>query len=300
MKKILTVSLLLMIISSSYACEFCGCGVGNFYLGIMPQFHKQFIGVRYQAQWYNSHVGLHPSLATREFFQTTEVWGRFYPTKRLQVITLVPYLFNQQRSTTNTVYLDGLGDIPVLVNYNVINTGSEDETRALRHSAWVGGGVKLPTGKYRFVESADTGANANFQLGTGSVDFMVNGMYTLRYEKWGLNADATYKINTYNSNDYRFGNKINGTISLAYLQQLNTIGLMPNAGIFLDHAARNFSGDVRLSDTGGTATFITGGVETYWKSVSMGVNYRVPVSQDLANGRIRAHDRMMVHLTFLF
>jgi hypothetical protein len=300
MKKTLLLLGFLVLSSLAQACEFCGCGVGNFYLGILPQFHRQFVGVRYQAQWFDSHVGLHPSLATSEYFQTTEIWARFYPTSRLQVLTLIPYHFNQQTTTSGKVYLDGLGDIPILANYNIYNTITVDPLRPWKHSLWVGGGIKLPTGKYKFVESPDAGANPNFQLGTGSVDFMVNGLYTLRFKKWGINADATYKINTYNPDNYRFGNKRVGSISLVFIQQIKKIGVMPNAGIYSEQSDRNFSGDIVISDTGGTATFLTGGIETYWKKLSAGFNYRTPVSQDLANGRIVAHDRLMVHATFLF
>lgn len=300
MKKALLIVAFLMVYEATLACEFCGCGVGNFYLGILPQFHRQFVGIRYQAQWFDSHVGLHPSLATSEYFQTTEVWARFYPTSRLQILTLIPYHFNEQTSTSGKVYLNGLGDIPVLANYNVYSTIKEDPLRPLKHSVWMGGGIKLPTGKYKFVESPDAGANPNFQLGTGSIDFMLNTLYTLRYNKWGINADATYKINTYNPSNYRFGNKLMGSVSAVFIQQIQKVGVMPNAGIYSEQSAKNYSGDIVISDTGGTASFITGGVETYWKKLSAGFNYRRPVIQNLANGRIVAHDRLMVHVTFLF
>lgn len=300
MKKIFLIVSFLVTSLTSQACEFCGCGVGNFYLGILPQFHKQFVGVRYQAQWYNSHVGLHPSLATSEYFQTTEIWSRFYPTSKLQIITLIPYHFNQQITTSGSVYLEGLGDVPILVNYNVYNTIKIDPLIPFKHSVWLGGGVKLPTGKFNFIESSSAGANQNFQLGTGSVDFMLSGIYTLRYEKWGINADATYKINTYNTNNYKFGNKLTGSLSFMFVQQIRKIGVMPNLGFYTEQSAENLSGDVAISDSGGSANFATGGIEAYWKKLSIGFSYRTPFSQNLANGRIVARDRLMAHVTFLF
>jgi hypothetical protein len=299
MKNILVV-ILITLAFSTQACEFCGCGVGNFYLGIMPQFHRNFVGVRYQVQDFNSHVGLHPSLATSEHFQSTELWARFYPTSKLQVLTLVAYHFNEQTTTSRKIYLDGLGDIPVLVNYNLINTQAEDPERTLNHNLWLGGGIKLPTGKYKFQDTPDEVANPNFQLGTGSVDVILNGLYALRYKKLGVNADVTYKVNTYNKDNYRFGNKLSGTLSVTFVQQIKKVGLMPNAGMYYENSALNRSGDINISDTGGTALFATGGLEIYWKKYSIGFNYRNPVSQNLANGRINANERMMMHFTFLF
>jgi hypothetical protein len=300
MSKILLSFLFVTIAIASYACEFCGCGVGNFYLGILPQFSKNFVGARYQAQRFNSHVGLHPSLATSEYFQSTEMWGRFYPIPRLQVMTMVTYHVNKQATTSGNIYLEGLGDIPLLVNYNLINTTRDDDDHLVNHDLWVGGGSKLPTGKYKFQESPTEVANANFQLGTGSLDFFMNGLYTLRYKRVGVNADVTYKMNTYNSEQYRFGNKFNGSVSFVFIQQIGTLGVMPSAGMYIEDSAQNKSVSITIADSGGSAAFTTAGLQLYWGKISVGGSYRTPVSQNLANGRIKAHDRVMLHTTFLF
>lgn len=300
MKKILLPFILIGAMNTAYACEFCGCGVGNFYLGILPQFSKNFVGVRYQAQRFDSHVGLHPSLATSEYFQSTEIWGRFYPIPKLQVMTMLTYHVNKQTTTSGNIYLEGLGDVPVLVNYNLINTTRDDEDHLVNHDLWTGGGIKLPTGKYKFQETPTEVANPNFQLGTGSVDFFVNGLYTLRYKKVGINADVTYKMNTYNGNQYRFGNKFNGSAAFVFIQQLGQLGIMPSGGMYIEDSAQNKSGDITIADSGGSATFVTAGLQLYWGKISVGSNYRTPLSQDLANGKIKAHDRLMIHATFLF
>jgi hypothetical protein len=300
MRKILLFFIFIVIVNTAHACEFCGCGVGNFYMGILPQFSKNFVGIRYQAQRFDSHVGLHPSLATSEFFQSTEVWGRFYPAPRLQVMTMVTYHMNKQITTSGDIYLEGLGDVPVLANYNLINTTRDDEEHLVNHDLWTGGGIKLPTGKYKFQETPSEVANANFQLGTGSVDFFINSFYTLRYKQIGLNADVTYKMNTYNNDQYRFGNKINGSASFVFIQQIGSLGIMPSAGIYVEESAQNKSGDIVIADSGGSATFTNAGLQLYWGKISMGGSYRSPISQNLAKGRIKANDRLMLHVTFLF
>src|SRR6218665_1903830 len=206
---------------------------------------------------------------------------------KLQVLTLVPYHFNEQTTTSGKIYLDGIGDIPLLVNYNLMNTETNDPEKIWKHNVWAGGGVKVPSGKYKYADTPTEVANANFQLGTGSVDFMLNAIYALRYKKLGINSDFTYKINTYNPDHYRFGNKVNATVSIVYIQQVKKVGLMPNAGIYYENSGSNKSYEIVISDTGGSALFVTAGLEMYWKKYSAGLNYRDPVKQDLANGRIK-------------
>jgi hypothetical protein len=298
-KSIVVLFLTTLLVIKAQACDICGCGVGNFYFGIMPQFHKQFVGLRYRFQSYNSHVGLAPALLTSEKFQSAEIWSRFYPTKRIQVLSFITYHFNEQTESGITRDLSGLGDIPILVNYNLVNT-TDHPLRTVNHNLWVGGGVKLPTGKYKYVEDQATVANPSFQLGSGSVDFMSNLIYTLRYKKVGLNTDLTYKINTYNSNDYKFGDRLSGTTSIFYIHQLGKVGMMPNVGMYYETSAKNINKDAEVIETGGNALFASLGLELYTKKFSMGANIQNPLTQNLGAGRIQSHERTMVHVTFMF
>ncbi|HEY5746953.1 MAG TPA: hypothetical protein VIU12_12800 [Chryseolinea sp.] len=306
MKKKGILSLLgaLFLYGATQACAICGCGAGNYYLGIMPQYSKNFVGVRYRTYSFTSHIGegYNPYEATHETFRSTEIWMRFYVTPRLQIISLVNYNFNSQLDHGVTKDLQGLGDIPILANYNLINTNNRphSDERVLNHNLFAGGGVKLPVGKYQFQDDPTEVANANFQLGTGSVDFLLTTLYTLRYKRLGLSVDATYKMNTKNSNDYRFGNRINGTTSVFYVQQIKSLGLMPNAGVYFEDSGKNQEYGLPIDITGGRAYFASAGVETYYKKLSVGFNYQSPFSQFLADGHSKAHDKMMVHVTFLF
>jgi hypothetical protein len=296
--------IVLASVSSNYACAICGCGAGNYYFGILPQYQKNFIGLRYLGYSFTSHIGAgyNPYEATRETFQTTELWMRFYPVKRLQVVALIDYNFNTQRDRGVITELHGLGDIPVLINYNIINTAEQplSDARVLNHNLFIGGGVKLPTGKYKFQEDPNQVSNPNFQLGTGSVDFIVSSMYTLRFERFGLSVDGNYKINTTNANGYQFGNRLSGTASLFYIQQIKKFGLMPNIGVYLENAERNRQHGVTITETGGDAYFFSVGLETYYKKISVGFNLQSPIVQHLANGHSKAHEKVMAHITFLF
>jgi hypothetical protein len=286
------------------ACAICGCGAGNYYLGVMPQFSKNFIGLRYRSYSFTSHVGqgYNPYEATNETFQSAELWTRFYVTNRIQLISFVNFNFNRQLDGGVTKEIQGIGDIPLLVNYNLINTSNEplSEKRILNHSLFLGGGIKLPVGKYRYSEDPKAVANANFQLGTGSIDFIITSLYTLRYRRFGLSLDANYKINTANSNQYRFGNRLSGTSSLFYVQQIKNVGVMPNAGFYFEDSALNKQYGLNIENTGGSALFASVGLESYYKKISIGFNFQKPIEQQLADNHSIAHNRATIHMSFLF
>lgn len=297
MKKILLLLLLVAALPAA-ACDICGCGVGNAYYGIMPQSYRNFIGVRYRYRTYDSHLNSQ-LLKTKETFQTTEIWGRFYPLKRVQVLAFVPYNINYQKDAGGSARLSGLGDITIQANYSLLNTNMDTTFREVNHTLLVGAGVKLPTGKANFTDDGSLGANANFQLGTGSTDLLLNTIYTLRYRSWGWNTDVSYRMTTSNRQNYRFGNRISGSTSAFYVTKLGGVTLMPNAGALGEYSYHDLKDGVRNKQTGGYAVLGTAGIETYFGRFVAGVNAQLPVAQDLAGGESKSKGRLQLHFTVL-
>lgn len=304
MKKIYIFILFLTLSSfSAIACDICGCGVGSYYLGLTPQFAKNFVGLRYRNMSYNSHVGMGDMFATKEHFQSTELWARYYVKPKIQLMAFVPYSFNSQKTIDNTLYINGLGDITLLANYNLIDTTKDTVFHKVHHTLWLGGGVKLQTGKYQYDENSNTQvANPNFQLGTGSTDFLLNLVYTLRHKNIGFSGDVSYKINTRNSQNYLFGNRINGSLTGFYVQRISSkISMMPNAGFYGEYSSFDKRGANAVEHTGGYLVAASLGVETYlFSRFSLGFNYQKPLSQNLADGQIIANDRFLVSLNVIF
>ncbi|MES2519871.1 MAG: hypothetical protein V4585_17270 [Bacteroidota bacterium] len=303
-KHIIIVFLIYLFLDNqkTFACDLCGCGNGGSFWGIMPQSHKSFFGVRYGYRSYDTHLNLLGS-QTHEDFWKTELWARFYPVKKIQILAFIPYNFNKQTIIKTGKQLDtqGLGDASVLVNYNLVNTLTDTIPRKFHHNLLVGGGVKLPTGKFQFdYLSNDEVANPNFQLGTGSTDFTANLFYTMRYKKWGFNYDFSYKINTQNSNEYRFGNRINSNISaIRFVNIGSDLMLIPNLGISYENSALDVKSGIKNSITGGETLFGSFGMETYFKKLSAGINYQSPITQNLSNGELRANNRLNIHFTIM-
>lgn len=305
MKKTLTLFVLLIVGMNAVACEICGCGVGNFYMGIMPQFNRHFVGLRYRQMSFDSHLGTGGTkshLTTHELFQTAELWARFYPTQRWQVMAFLPYHMNRQTDYNQTFSktLSGLGEGVLLANYRLLDNVADTTQRRFRHNLFIGGGIKLPTAQFRF-DATDNQqvANPNFQLGSGSTDFLANLVYVVRAGKWGLSTDLNLKINTANPDGYRFGNRINGQAALFHARNVRGISVMPYVGAFGEHSLHDNNNGVVIYNTGGSAVFGVGGLELYIGRLSVGGNFQQPLWQDLANGTIRTHRRTVVHLTFM-
>lgn len=171
--------------SVAKACDICGCGVGSYYLGILPEYNKRFIGLRYQYKTLTTHLG--PSgerspLTADETYQSTELWGGWNIGTRFRVLAFVPYNFNKRESQTGDGDKRGLGDIAVMGYFKLFDNMNTVSDRLLVQSLWIGAGVKAPTGRYEPSERlAVQESPNNFQLGTASTDFTVNAAYDIRY-----------------------------------------------------------------------------------------------------------------------
>jgi hypothetical protein len=301
MKRIITLILLsiLLIPYWSIACNTCGCGVGNYHYGILPQSGENFVGVRYRYSSYKSTLeASHAYSHSYETFKTAELWARFYPLKRLQAFVFVPFNFNERQEGTASKNLKGLGDVIISANYNLINT-YDSADRFLKHNLLVGAGVKLPTGEYRKIENGLT-VNQNFQLGTGSVDLLFNVIHTVRHNNMGLNAEFSYNLNTTNKDDYRFGNAARAGVTAFYILRSGPVTVMPNVGISGEFFKDNKQFDIPFPDTGGWASLYNLGSEIYYRSVALGVSWTHPGRQALFNGNVEADDRVSAHVTVMF
>src|SRR5436190_15453514 len=115
--------LLLLVTTSSSACEICGCSNSNFQIGLLPAFNKGFFGYRYSYSRFSSSVRNEPSEFSRDYYQTMELWGG-YNIKRVQFMAFVPYVFSRKVSDDGETKTNGLGDIMFLINYKILGSTS--------------------------------------------------------------------------------------------------------------------------------------------------------------------------------
>jgi hypothetical protein len=308
-KKIFSSVLLLGLLSSFFstqtiqACDLCGCGVGFYYLGMLPEWNKHFVGIRYRNATYDSHLGMGRLFETQENFHTIETMWRFYPHKKVQVLGILPYHVNFQTTNSGVLQQKGIGDVLLMANYEVFQ--KQDTTRLIKHELRIGGGIKFRTGYYRY-NPDDLGqvANPNFQLGTGSNDALFTLLYTLRFAKSGLQMDLNYKVNGSNSREYRFGNRLTGNAMWFWVKNKGLLSLMPYVGVYGEHSAwdtERVGEHLRQnSNTGGWLVAPNVGLNAFVGHFSWGFLYQQPLWQNLAQEQIKANARWQAQVAYLF
>jgi hypothetical protein len=306
MKKIfLSLIITGIVFTETKACDICGCGVGGNYIGILPEFHKHIFGIRYRYNSLVSHRGAggnNTYLTAKERYQTMELWGGWNIGKNFRLMAAVPYSFNERVNQGVSNKKNGLGDITVNGYYQLLNKKTTiQKTKLMVQSLWIGGGIKLPTGKYKPSDKINTSTNTNlFQLGTGSLDYSINAMYDLRIQDIGLNVAASYKMNTANKYEYNYGNKLNGSAQFYYKKRTrNNFVIAPNAGLAYERSKKDIDNTFIVDISGGYVLQATIGTEFSYRKISFGANWQTPLSQQLANGIVKSNNRAMVHIAFL-
>lgn len=302
MKKIfLIITITISSFSTTYACEICGCGQGNYFLGLMPQFKHHFIGFRYHFKRFNTVMADDPTQFSRDYYKTMELWGGWNFGKKWQVLAVIPYNFVHQVSDDGITNNQGIGDIALMVNYKLFDKSKTTKGKTITQQLWIGAGIKAPTGKFN-VDATDPAliAIANTQTGTASTDFMLNAMYNISINKIGINTSSSYKLNTTNSDKYTFGNRFSASSIASYTIKKDQISILPNLGLLYEHTAINKLNKQQVAQTGGYLLTAAGGVEVGYKKFTVGANIQLPISQRFASGQTELKLKGMMHVTYAF
>ena len=292
--------LLFSVSEISFACN-GGCPSGGGYLGIVPQFSKNFVGVRYRMRSFSNSSLAHgaESPATQHSFQTAELWGRFYPTKRIQAFVFLPFQMNTEKMGDKTNYVESVGDMSFIFHYNLINTGDSLD-RDWKHTLLLGIGTKLPTGKYQQRNAEKQMYPVAFQPGTGAYSAIFSGMYTIRYEKIGLNANASYYYNGKNELDYSFGNSFAGSASLFYWLKAGAVSILPNVGTYNETVQRDIDNGYYVNGTNGSLGYASFGTDVYVDRLAFSLNAQTRYFQNLPQRKQTNDLRLMGSVTILF
>lgn len=302
MKKILTITLLsILAITNAFSCDICGGGTGSYYIGLLPQFNKKLIGIRYQYNQLYTNLDINgnkTALSNKEQFQTIDIWGAWNIGSKWRVMAVVPYSFIKKNNiaTEQINKKQGLSDITLTGYYNLLRSTKN----GIKQSIWIGAGLKLSSGKYNNLEVTNNSPNI-FQLGTGSTDFLTQINYDLNIKAWGLNTIVNYKINTKNADDYKYGNKLNTNLTLYRKISVGTKAMIiPNIGLSYENQEKNQTMNYAIDQTGGNILQGSYGIEASFGKIAIGLNLQNPISQNIASHRVDLKNKVMTHLSYTF
>lgn len=293
---ILTLMATLSIFTGNHlkGCDVCGCSVGGNSMGILPQFQNNFVGLRHHFRAYDSkHLTLFPGeipLKTVEKFYTTELWGRYVPSKNIHLFAFIPYNYYAKDEENIHSKVSGLGDISFLANYVIINTGEYSNSR-WKHALQAGTGLKLPTGVSDNIQKHSGLLIPSLQAGTGAFDIPINLIYTVRRNQLGLNIENNYRINMPNRRNYRFGDRFNSSVRIFYWQKFKNMSLLPHVGASYEYGFMDKDRRIKQEYTGSNSVLGNAGIDLYFGRFILNFSTQISVYQHIAQGQISARQQ---------
>lgn len=273
--------------------------IAGTYFGIMPQIKKHFVGIRYQVEnmMGSSEGHSHAGNPTQTYFHTWNIIGKISPHKRVSVYIIAPIHYFLQKDSSTSREIAGPGDIFTLIQYQLIRT--KDPTKKTRHSFILGGGIKLPTGRYNAYDTKGF-YERNMQPGTGSWDALLSTQYTLSRNGWGLNTEINARISTTNPDNYFYGHKINTSIKGFYWGKGDKISVLASGGLIYDWAGKDIYLRQSIPNSGGHIIKATASIDLYMKRWAIGTEFKVPLYANMSGGALKPSPQIMSQLMFMF
>ncbi len=293
MKTICLSAIALLCCISTYACDICGCSVSNYNPFQFPHLAKNYVGLSYLNRHYRLHGedGSH----AEQYVNTLLLSVQVNAGKKFQFTVLVPYQFTRLKMEGNNRQLNGIGDVSLLGSWKVWNK----LTKTSRQAIMIGAGVKLPTGSYHPMESNKL-QEQNFNVGSGSVDYIINGSYRLGLRQWVLNVSSSYKYNTTNKEQFRYGDVINSSLILGKRYEPKNVAFLPYIQTSWEKQLQDATKHILQQHSGGHVLSAGIGLDVNTKRFTAGIAFMNPINQNLALGSIKASATTSAHVAISF
>ena len=292
---------LLCLSGMTQACDICGYSTAANFMGSLPQIQKSFIGLRYsQIKFTTEQLSIVPVIHSTKTINTStssDIWCRYAKNSKIQVLINIPFIQNKVWDNGVVSSVSGIGDATALFNYILVNS---TQNKRLKHLWMLNAGIKIPTGKFQVLKN-ELLLNPNIQLGSGSFDLPISTLYSIRKNNISFQSEANYKLNTYNVNGYKFGNRWSCLAKLGYWFSLNKLLIIPSTSIILNATSddkRRNTGVVNY--TGGTSIQAVLGCDIYYKNISATLNIQKPIYEYLSNGNTHSNARVLLGVNYLF
>ena len=295
-----------------HACDVCGCQLGGLAFGLLAGNSSHYIGLRYTLASFEARIkngsDFRPDEFSNDTFTKTELLGRYILSERIQFQAIIPYIYNKMSGNSQNLTYQGIGDPTALLYLSILgktqpnNTVDKPNMEKISHTLLLGGGIKFPLGTFDRFDQGEI-VNRNFQVGTGSIDYLITANYTINIGKWGFNTEASYKINSRNNDNYLFGNQFNTSFYSFYKKSIRNGVISPFLGLFYEHSGEHDDHGIRQLNTGGNSLLVTLGTQINWKKLSFNITYQNPMDQNYNSdsiSEINANDRLSFGVLYHF
>jgi hypothetical protein len=291
MRKLIIALVLTIGFSTANACDVCRGGVGNYNPLLFPHLSKNYFGLCWMHRHYITSA--EDGSARNEYYNAILLTAQYSPFKKLQLAVMAPWQLNKMQTLDGRKNISGVGDISVLANYQVFNKTNSK----FRRTFVAGAGVKLPAGRYQRL-TGEKVEGQNFQVGTGSTDYLLNASFHAGWRQWTVSATSSYKYNTQNKDDYRYGDVFLNGLTIVYQKEFKNFSIAPYTQMISEKQMKDADSHVLQDHSGGHVLFAGGGLDVNIRKVSGGFSYQFVTNQHLAAGNIMAKPRFSTHLLF--
>lgn len=297
---IYTIVLILLYSYNSRACDVCGCAINTSGNEVIPGVFQNYLGVRSNIRHFESlHYGLlGGTTLSKEWFHTTDTYGRYSPHRRIQLIGFLPYnaVFKHEEDQWYTTH--GAGDARLKVNLLLVDHKDSINDELL--SVFVGNTIKAPTGRYDFKGDESQAFRRSMLPGTGTWDYTASVDLIYRRKNLGGVISAAYSLRGQNDLNYDFGNVFSGQASVFYRKQAMERTYLFEAGAMLTHLESDY--DRRFNEE----QIYTSGemISPMVKFTSVGAQWSFSLManhalwQDLGKGRVKQYFQVDVGATY--
>lgn len=235
-----------------------------------------------------------------ELYELFEFQANYFVTEKWGARLILP-LARNRRYIDDSLSTDciGVSDPTILLNHQLINTSTRNDTALFTHQLNIVSGIKFPIGKTK-IEHAGSMLDMNMQPGTGSLDFLFGMNYYIRLGKAGANLNFNYKLNTFSIETYRYGNTTNFTVNTFLSLPAGVATFIPEIGYYLEFAETDQTSGLEVLESGGCVTYVTGGISMNVYHALIGIRYMGALTSNQLGRQLPTVYRFAIALKYNF
>lgn len=223
-------------------------------------------------------------------------------TSKSSILVKVPTIYRELKTASGTFRSDhGPGDVIILGKHRFFTHNFKGGTSRISAIA----GLELPTGDDNARDSLGL-LPKGIQLGSGSVDVIAGGTYTLQTLNYEIDADLRYIFNQ-EANDFEFGDIFK--YNFAYQKRIWP-SILPDKGIYSQWNAvlelngmlerKSESRGSEVASSGGNTIFLSPGIQFVSKRSVYEFSFLYPVVQNLNGSQLETDYSLALSYRYIF